>query len=206
MEAANLGRNDILRLLIDRGALVNETNENMSTALHWAVMGCNVESAMLLIESGADVNAADVDGLTPLHIAAYWCNVTVASMLIAAGAHVNAQDANGQTPLAELLSQVDYLELPEQVETFYEFLSLLVSNGARGWRFADKPFPLDITDFLRDVYKNAPEEMGHFFRALHKDQQRYLRFLLLLLKRCIPKCPRDLLLRILSSLPGTETS
>lgn len=67
--AMAVGRNDIARTLIDRGANVNAKAENNHTPLHTAAARGNIESATLLLDHGADMDAATKDGKTPLDYA-----------------------------------------------------------------------------------------------------------------------------------------
>ena len=53
MFAAFSGREDIVRLLIDNGARVNETNNMGSCALRWAVEAGRMQMARLLTDNGA---------------------------------------------------------------------------------------------------------------------------------------------------------
>ncbi|CAN0019940.1 unnamed protein product [Scytosiphon promiscuus] len=79
MAAANLGKVDIMKLLVDRGADVDASISGGiigaggqvlltggSTAVHTAVYGDQAEALRFLIEAGADLNAADDEGMTPL--------------------------------------------------------------------------------------------------------------------------------------------
>jgi ankyrin repeat protein len=63
---------DMMQLLLDRGAKVEEQHFLGTTALHWACMRGPVELAELLIEYGADVNRAgrkfSADGQKPLDV------------------------------------------------------------------------------------------------------------------------------------------
>jgi ankyrin repeat protein len=60
---------DILRLLLELGAEVNEAYPDGSTLLHWAVMRQAKETIKVLVQHGADVNARDKAGDTPQKIA-----------------------------------------------------------------------------------------------------------------------------------------
>ena len=60
------GHTEIVRLLLDNGAKVNQANNNKRTPLHKAA---NVEIAKLLLDKGAKVNQAEYDGQTPLDMA-----------------------------------------------------------------------------------------------------------------------------------------
>ena len=69
--AARSGREDVLKLLLDKGAPADWTNPRSGlTVLHVAAFYNRPGAADLLIRRGARVAAADHSGLTPLHLAA----------------------------------------------------------------------------------------------------------------------------------------
>ena len=87
---------EVVRLLLDRGADPNLKNNWKQTPLHTTTQNKNQTVARLLIDSGADINAQDHKGRTPLHRCK---NLEVAKLLISKGADVNAVDNSGYTPL-----------------------------------------------------------------------------------------------------------
>jgi uncharacterized protein YceK len=87
--AVQTGKTDILRLMVERGADIEDVLVQVGTV--------DVEDARFLIEHGADVNARDDKGWTPLH--GTYGDVEVARLLIEHGADVNAHDDEGKTPL-----------------------------------------------------------------------------------------------------------
>jgi hypothetical protein len=58
---------DIVKLLLDRGALVNAADNGKRTPLHEAVSYYSPDTAALLIEKGADVNRKDAKGRPTLY-------------------------------------------------------------------------------------------------------------------------------------------
>ena len=69
-EAAGWGRNDIVELLITKGADVNaKFDDDGSTPLHLSAWRGHFETAELLIAAGSKVNAKMEDGDTPLDLA-----------------------------------------------------------------------------------------------------------------------------------------
>ncbi len=66
MHAARGGHGAVVRLLLDAGASVHQTNEAQETALHLAAQHGGTEVARLLLAAGADYAARDADGRTPL--------------------------------------------------------------------------------------------------------------------------------------------
>ncbi len=102
------GHAEIVQLLLDKGADVNETHDGGATALQGAAMGPpplgqggkgNVEVVKLLLGRGAEVNAKDGMGSTALHQGALYRHPDVVRLLLAKGADVNAKDNLGYTPL-----------------------------------------------------------------------------------------------------------
>lgn len=66
IEAASLGQTDMVRVLLERGAVVNATNKVGQTGLHLAG---NAEVAKLLLAAGANLSARDANGDTPIEYA-----------------------------------------------------------------------------------------------------------------------------------------
>ncbi|KAM3510890.1 hypothetical protein MY11210_005493 [Beauveria gryllotalpidicola] len=93
------GHEAVARLLIDKGADVNDDDKDLSTPLLRASLRGHEAVARLLIDKGADVNASDKDRSTPLLRALVRGHEAVAGLLIDKGADVNASDKDGWTPL-----------------------------------------------------------------------------------------------------------
>lgn len=96
--AVDRGYQEMVKLLIDHGAYVNNDRDKRSVAgdlvlhdapLYEAVMEGNVEMAKLLIDSGAEVNHKRKDGSSPLHIATEKGNLEMIKLLLDRGADVN---------------------------------------------------------------------------------------------------------------------
>jgi ankyrin repeat protein len=68
--AAQYGRNDLLKYLINKGNSVNMSLPgNNSTLLHEAVKSQQTETVKILVQLGANTDCQDSFGLTPLHVA-----------------------------------------------------------------------------------------------------------------------------------------
>jgi ankyrin repeat protein len=109
---------EMVKVLIDSGANVNEKYEGDTTLLHLACRWDLNDTAVteVLIAAGLDVNAkinkGSLEGETPLHLSAAIGNMGVAEVLIKNGADVNARKANGETPLDLAISK-EHKELAE---------------------------------------------------------------------------------------------
>jgi ankyrin repeat protein len=78
---------------------VNKKDKEGRTALHFAMMRCDVEIALDFLHKGADVSAQDYVGVTPLMRAAKYGNVGVVLALLQRGANANEKDVRGKAAL-----------------------------------------------------------------------------------------------------------
>ena len=97
--AAENGDGTAVRSLLDAGADVNSTQDDGTTALHWAAYHDDTDTAELLIRSGADVNAVNAYGVPPLSLACGNRNAALVNLLLDAGANANAVRQGGETVL-----------------------------------------------------------------------------------------------------------
>ncbi|XP_066264154.1 putative ankyrin repeat protein RF_0381 [Branchiostoma lanceolatum] len=79
--ASKNGFRDIVRILLQRYASINDSNAHGLTALHLAAMYGHVDVINVLIDGQADLRAADNDGNTPLSVAYFNCQAEAASRL-----------------------------------------------------------------------------------------------------------------------------
>ncbi len=91
--AANQSNDELVKLLIDKGANVHAVDDEGKTPLHNAVRPPNSKVVKVLIDAGADVNAKDGNGVSVLQEALkaaklphYQGNIEVVKQLILAGA------------------------------------------------------------------------------------------------------------------------
>jgi uncharacterized protein len=96
-DAAKNGDKEALRSLLQKGANVNATEGDGTTALHWAVYRDDLEAVDLLIRAGAKVNAANDLGATPLWTACQNGSEAMVRRLLGAGANPNAKLLSGET-------------------------------------------------------------------------------------------------------------
>jgi len=97
--AAYFGHDQVVRLLLERGAQVNlaARNAQQVTPLHSAVSGRHEAIMRLLLESGADPNIPQAGDITPLMQAAQGGHDWMVRLLLDHGARADAQDDNGMT-------------------------------------------------------------------------------------------------------------
>lgn len=89
----------IRALLLEDPGKANEPEADGTTALHWAVLGDNVEIVDLLLRHGANVQAVTRYGVPALHIACVNGNLAIVQRLLKAGADANTLLPGGQTVL-----------------------------------------------------------------------------------------------------------
>ena len=93
--AARGGHEEVIRVLLKAGALVNKTNEHAAAPLVWeghvgplhmAASFGHIDIVRLLLESGADPNQASIGGVTALQIAVKKGHHRVCKVLLRGGA------------------------------------------------------------------------------------------------------------------------
>jgi ankyrin repeat protein len=89
----------IARHLYERGARIDQINQDRLTALCMSVTNGNYEVAEFLLQAGADPNFKDPDGITPLHRAAWMFHINIAELLLRFGADRKAMDEHGLSAL-----------------------------------------------------------------------------------------------------------
>ena len=57
---------ELISVLESTPSLINTTDDEKRTALHWAVDRDNLEATKRLIQLGSDINLQDIDGCTVL--------------------------------------------------------------------------------------------------------------------------------------------
>jgi ankyrin repeat protein len=87
-DAARAGLVEHVRVLLDRGAAIDDRDDLGRTVLHWAVMSSRTETARLLLERGAEVDARDKRGYPPLSL--IQGSTEIAQLLLKHGADPNA--------------------------------------------------------------------------------------------------------------------
>jgi ankyrin repeat protein len=99
-DAASHGRDDLIGVLLQSGAQIDDLDGTGTNALHWAAVHGDLAFVKALIARGASIEAVAFDGRTALHFAAVWDEVEVVELLVVEyGADIDKQEHDGRTPL-----------------------------------------------------------------------------------------------------------
>ena len=90
LQAAAIGREEIVGILILKGVNVNVTGQYKRTPLHEAAAGGHENIVFLLLAYEADVNALSFGGTNPMFLAATHGRAEIVRILIANGSQVGA--------------------------------------------------------------------------------------------------------------------
>ena len=100
LETAESGdHTEAMRLLSAKGANVNATGADGSTAIMYAAANGDLELVRALIKAGADVKMANQFGTSAITEAAIIGSAPIIEALLKAGANPNFRTPNGETPL-----------------------------------------------------------------------------------------------------------
>lgn len=119
--AARFGHDNMVRLLLAKGADIGKPGGNM-TALHWACERGHIAVIRTLIEAGADVEIEDSERIRPLHNAAGAGRVDTVRLLLDKGAEKAPLDKRGRTPLEVCRSAGSEMQTQEGKEAVERLL------------------------------------------------------------------------------------
>ncbi|KAK6506061.1 hypothetical protein TWF506_010985 [Arthrobotrys conoides] len=123
--ASRYGNEDVVKLLLERGADVESGDKFGWNPLLWAAKNGHEAIVEQILESGAQVDSKDIYGMTPLHWAAWEGHEAVASLLLERGADMEMKTAKGGTPLAIAIESsseaIVRLLTGKGVDTNYEY-------------------------------------------------------------------------------------
>lgn len=127
---------DTVRLILDRGAIVEARNHEGCTPLHYASKNGLVDTVSVLLEmGGAHANSKNVFEWTPLMYCAEHNQTKVACLLLGKGASVHTKNRAGCTSL-------HYASIAGHVSIIYLLLGMGADVHAR--RKTDGKTPLDL--------------------------------------------------------------
>lgn len=144
--AAYVGRQDKVKLLLERGANINARRSDGRTALHMAANRSNRNMVELLLNAGAAPDLSDAVGNTPLIVACSNFDIQVVAAILKAKVNVNHKGQYGATPL---------IKAAEKGKV--EIVQMLLEKGA------------DIS-IREDFYHRNALETAEFFKHFHASQ------------------------------------
>lgn len=99
--------------LLNKKVDVNAREEDGATALAWAAVRCNLETAALLLKAGANPNLTNEQGIGPLYIAITNGSPAMVKLLLDKRADANVARESGETPLmaAVHLGQIEVVKM-----------------------------------------------------------------------------------------------
>src|SRR5262249_11389801 len=103
--AAFGGKTDVAKLLLAKGAVLDERAKNKfeNTALQTGLLCGEAEVVKLLLDKGADPNVRQNEGFAPMHIAAELGRTDLVELLLAHAASLNPRSGKGESPLGTAL-------------------------------------------------------------------------------------------------------
>ncbi|XP_050189905.1 M-phase phosphoprotein 8 [Myiozetetes cayanensis] len=181
MLAAAGGHDDLLRILIRKGAKVNGKQKNGTTALIHAVEKNFLTTVAILLEAGAYVNTRQSSGETALMKACKRGNSDIVRLMIESGADCNILSKHHNNAMY-FAKQCNNILVYEQLRSHLETLSKVAEDTIRNYfeaRLAllEPVFPIAChrlcegpdfsTDFHYKPPQNVPEGSGILLFVFH---------------------------------------
>ncbi|KAM9022074.1 M-phase phosphoprotein 8 isoform 4-T4 [Ara ararauna] len=181
MLAAAGGHDDLLRLLIRKGAKVNGRQKNGTTALIHAAEKNFLTTVAILLEAGAFVNMKQSSGETALMKACKRGNSDIVRLMIESGVDCNILSKHQNSAL-HFAKQCNNLLVYEQLKSHLETLSRVAEDTIRDYFEArlvllEPVFPIAChrlcegpdfsTDFNYKPPQNVPEGSGILLFVFH---------------------------------------
>ncbi|XP_014277122.1 putative ankyrin repeat protein RF_0381 [Halyomorpha halys] len=147
---ARSGHVQVVKSLIDAGAVLDMTNLFLKTSLHYAAMEGHTGVVKVLVDAGAMVNIQDCEGWIALHHAAQGGYNDVVTELLEAGSMVNLKNKNQDTALHWAAHGGNY----EMVSTLLKYgADVAIKKDNNGWTplmVASSNGSLDVVQLLVD--------------------------------------------------------
>ena len=149
---------ELVKLLLDHGANVNEQNQESQGPLFAASLVGNVTATRMLLDYNADINDDEnVFGRTALHAAVEASNLELVKLLIGKGADVYRQDKKGRDCFAIAADE-------NQVDIIDFLLETWKSQGATTLHLLTKDLDGD-TPLHRSALKGSEKAVDSLLRA-----------------------------------------
>jgi len=149
--AAEGGRADVVRYLLDKGAAVDARNADGDTPLHYAAGWGFMDVIALLIEKGADVAARNHEGDTPLHYAGIQGITPVAKILLDNGADVNARNKAGDSLLVAAFRR----GRRDLIDLLFARGAVIDNEGGEGMKLLTSAVEAGKTDLVDLLFSNG---------------------------------------------------
>ncbi|XP_071487223.1 transient receptor potential cation channel subfamily A member 1 homolog [Diadema antillarum] len=145
-EACIKGHLEMVKMLCERGAKINNQNWNKLSPLHFACIKDHQKVAEYLMEQGADITLTDYEGLTPLQTAANSKSFKTLIALLDYQRKLDAsiKDRDNQNSAAQILRWAAKENKADTVE-------VLLREGNKLHGVSDKK----VTKFIHDASKNG---------------------------------------------------
>ncbi|XP_026530877.1 M-phase phosphoprotein 8 isoform X1 [Notechis scutatus] len=161
MLAAAGGHDDILRLLIRKGAKVNCRQKNGTTALIHAAEKNNLTTAALLLEAGAHVNVQQKNGETALMKACKRGNYDIVRLMIENGADCNISSKH-QSNAVHFAKQCNNLSVSELLRSHLAMLTRVAEETIREYFEARLSLMEPIFDIACHLLCEGPDYSSEF--------------------------------------------
>ncbi|XP_063161866.1 M-phase phosphoprotein 8 isoform X2 [Candoia aspera] len=161
MLAAAGGHDDILRLLIRKGAKVNCRQKNGTTALIHAAEKNNLTTVALLLEAGAHVNVQQKNGETALMKACKRGNYDIVRLMIESGADCNISSKH-QSNALHFAKQCNNLSVSELLRSHLATLTRVAEETIREYFEARLSLMEPIFDIACHLLCEGPDYSSEF--------------------------------------------
>ncbi|KAM6446810.1 M-phase phosphoprotein 8 isoform 2-T2 [Liasis olivaceus] len=161
MLAAAGGHDDILRLLIRKGAKVNCRQKNGTTALIHAAEKNNLTTVALLLEAGAHVNVQQKNGETALMKACKRGNYDIVRLMIENGADCNLSSKH-QSNAFHFAKQCNNLSVSELLRSHLAMLTRVAEETIREYFEARLSLMEPIFDIACHLLCEGPDYSSEF--------------------------------------------
>ncbi len=160
--AAQEGKIEAIKLLLDFKADINAAREDNFSPLHVAINNAHFEVAKELIARGAKVNTAvnslQSQGETPLHAAARQRDsVELVKLMLSKGASLDAINFEKLTPTATAIINKN-LEISKVLIDHEHDVNAIGAGGFSLWHYAAYAGTLDVAEYLRKKIKDINQE------------------------------------------------
>jgi ankyrin repeat protein len=152
--ACQNGHEEIVKILIDKGADVNQATEKGFTPFYIACQNGHEEIVKLLIDMGADVSQTTKDGCTPLYMACQNGHEEIVKLLIDMGADVSQTTKDGCNPL-HVASAEGHEEVVKLLIDKVENVNQANENGCTPLYMACQEGHEEIVKLLIDKVENV---------------------------------------------------